>query len=224
MALIKCPECGNSISSEATNCPHCGCPKSRYARSLCPECGAELSETTTICPQCGCPLDKFKEATSHRHQANGMQTYNMEYETIPVPGFGECIKLFFTNYANFSGRSRRAEFWWVWLAEVIISIPWMCVIIMYLFQSLDDSSPFFFHDGVLFFTACVLYGIVCLAIFLPNCALGVRRMHDIGFSGFVILVNFVPWVGSLIFLVLACLDSKPEENEYGVSPKYYYHK
>ena len=55
MALIKCKECGESISSSAPVCPHCGFKNEMI---LCPECGKEINSADAICPQCGCPLRK----------------------------------------------------------------------------------------------------------------------------------------------------------------------
>lgn len=59
MALIKCKECGEEISSGATICPHCGYKNETH---LCPDCGKEVSDTDITCPNCGCPLHK-KTAT-----------------------------------------------------------------------------------------------------------------------------------------------------------------
>lgn len=60
MSLIKCSECGSSISSSAKNCPHCGI---KLNLQTCPECGAKLDGTENNCPECGYPVNK-KSATS----------------------------------------------------------------------------------------------------------------------------------------------------------------
>ena len=57
MALIKCKECGESISSSAKTCPHCGY---KNEISICPECGKKVKETDINCPECGFPLQKKK--------------------------------------------------------------------------------------------------------------------------------------------------------------------
>ena len=56
MALIPCPQCGQSISDKALKCPHCGCALAAEAERLCPECGSAVPEGAEACPQCGCPL------------------------------------------------------------------------------------------------------------------------------------------------------------------------
>ena len=60
MALIKCSECGESISSSAKTCPHCGV---KINLQICPECGAKLKGDETNCPECGYPINK-KNATN----------------------------------------------------------------------------------------------------------------------------------------------------------------
>lgn len=60
MALIKCNECGESISSTAKSCPHCG---AKNSVNMCPECGYKLKEEMDKCPECGYPLKK-KNVTS----------------------------------------------------------------------------------------------------------------------------------------------------------------
>ena len=56
MALIKCKECGGSVSDKAKTCPHCGCPVELLPPPiLCPECGHEVTPKDIKCPNCGCP-------------------------------------------------------------------------------------------------------------------------------------------------------------------------
>lgn len=61
-------------------------------------------------------------------------------------------------------------------------------------------------------------GILCLALLLPNLGLVVRRLHDIGKSGWWIFINFIPLVGSIILLVWWCKDSQMQPNVYGPVP------
>ena len=56
MALIPCPQCGQSVSDKALSCPHCGCRLAGPAERLCPECGSQVPDGAAACPQCGCPL------------------------------------------------------------------------------------------------------------------------------------------------------------------------
>lgn len=65
----------------------------------------------------------------------------------------------------------------------------------------------------------VLYSIYILAVFLPGIAVTIRRLHDIGKSGWWYLLNFVPF-GAFVILYFICLDSEPTDNQYGPNPKF----
>ncbi len=113
-------------------------------------------------------------------------------------GFGEAVKLFFSNYVNFSARSTRSEYWYVCLFSLLISIP-IAVI---------DSAI-----GV-----NVLSILWTLATLIPGIAISIRRMHDIGRSGWWLLINLIPIVGAIIFLVFTCKASDGS-NQYGEPAK-----
>ncbi len=62
----------------------------------------------------------------------------------------------------------------------------------------------------------ILYG---LAILLPNLAVSVRRLHDTGRSGWMLLISIIPIIGSIWLIILLVTDGHPGENEYGLNPK-----
>jgi len=64
-----------------------------------------------------------------------------------------------------------------------------------------------------------LYGIYALILFIPGLAVVIRRLHDIGKSGWMILVTLIPLIGAIWILVLMLTDSNPGENQYGENPK-----
>lgn len=148
------------------------------------------------------------------------QSYQAPYGQMPVmpmqpnpsPSFGDCIKLFFKNYVNFSGRSRRTEYWYCVLFQMIVSI--VLSILGSIITSITDGGTV----GVVI-SSVLTYG-WSLACFIPALALLIRRLHDIGKSGWYVLFSLIPLVGSIILIVWAAQDSVPEPNEYGVSPKY----
>lgn len=115
-------------------------------------------------------------------------------EEIPSVGFFEAAKLFFTNYSNFSGRARRSEYWWASVLTGIVS-------------------------GILSYVLPIAGGVWTLVILIPSIAITVRRLHDIGKSGWCYLVGCIPLVGQIMMLVWACTDSK-EDNQWGANPKY----
>ena len=123
-------------------------------------------------------------------------------EANPQVGFIDAIKLAFKNYINFNGRSRRSEYWWFVLFNLIIQI-----IIIILANLITKNLMFLSY-------------IYSLIIFLPGLGLVIRRLHDIGKSGWYIFIAFIPIVGVFILLYFFCLDSENQSNEYGESPKY----
>jgi uncharacterized membrane protein YhaH (DUF805 family) len=103
-------------------------------------------------------------------------------------------------YVDFSGRARRTEFWMFVLFNFIFSLA---------------ASVLDYVVGTYF----VFSSIYSLAILLPSLAVSVRRLHDSGKSGVWFLINFVPVIGSIWFIVLMLKDSQPGANQYGTNPK-----
>ena len=105
----------------------------------------------------------------------------------------EATKLFFTRYTDFNGRSRRSEYWWAYLSITVISAVLTAVL------------------GELAY-------IWTLATLVPQTAVSVRRLHDIGKSGWFYLIGLIPLAGPIILLVWMCKDST-EDNQWGPNPK-----
>ena len=64
----------------------------------------------------------------------------------------------------------------------------------------------------------VLYGLYLLFSFIPSLAVGVRRLHDTGRTGWWFLINLIPIIGGIWFLVLTLLEGDRDDNQYGPSP------
>ena len=114
----------------------------------------------------------------------------------------DAYKNFFKNYAEFTGRSTRPDFWWVWLGNLILSIPFYMAYGAAIAN--PDSEAALMTLGLLVF----VYIILGLAVFLPGLALTVRRLRDAGFHWALIFVGFVPFVGSIALLVLLAMPTK----------------
>jgi uncharacterized membrane protein YhaH (DUF805 family) len=114
--------------------------------------------------------------------------------------FADAIKTCLAKYADFSGRARRSEYWFFSLAILLAYV--VCFVIMAAVRPL----------GLLLLVVLVLGAIV------PGLAVSIRRLHDTGRAGVWILVNFIPLVGGIIFLVFMVQDSGPD-NEFGPNPK-----
>lgn len=112
----------------------------------------------------------------------------------------------FKNYANFNGRARRKEYWMFTLFNIIFLI---------IAAILDNAMGMTF--GPVGYG--ILYALYALATLIPNLAVTVRRLHDTGKSGWMILVGIIPLIGGIWLLVLMCTDGNPGENKYGPNPK-----
>lgn len=191
----------------------------------CYECGAMVSDKATTCPHCGAPL--AKETAKDNNNPPYRQYYTIDEQ--PTLTFFEAVySALIKNYVNFSGRARRSEYWYFSLFDVIVGI------ITYF-----TPSPTIEVWGL---PVSLLYCLYYLVFFLPVLAVSVRRLHDIGKSGWNILTLYLMpllaififatsnpylmlgWViGGIIYLICLtiwlCRDSE-EENDYGPSPKY----
>lgn len=106
----------------------------------------------------------------------------------------QYINVITKNYANFNGRARRKEYWGFFLFNIIISYA-----SAFIFTSIDP-------------TLALVSSIYSLAVFIPSLAVAVRRMHDVGKSGWYILIP-------IYNIILAVTDGDKSSNEYGEDPK-----
>lgn len=119
----------------------------------------------------------------------------------------KCLR----QYADFNGRARRKEYWMFILFNSIFGI--VAMILDNIFGIAIDGIAI---DGVGYGP---IYGLYVLAIFIPGLAVSVRRLHDVGKSGWMYFIVLIPLVGVIWLLVLMLTDSNPGENQYGVNPK-----
>jgi len=108
-------------------------------------------------------------------------------------------------YADFNGRATRSEYWFFVLFNLIFSIA--AVI-------LDNTLGLAIKNV----GYGPIYGLYILAVFIPSLAVSVRRLHDVGKSGWMLLVAFIPLIGAIWLLVLYVTDSQPGSNKWGPSP------
>jgi uncharacterized membrane protein YhaH (DUF805 family) len=118
-------------------------------------------------------------------------------------GFGESISTCLRKYAVSSGRARRSEYWWFWLACAILSLVFVVL------------------DGILFpgNEIGVLSTILTLGLFLPSLGATIRRLHDTDRSGWWVLVGLIPLAGIVVLLVFMALDGTKGTNRFGDDPK-----
>ena len=105
----------------------------------------------------------------------------------------QSVKTCFSKYVDFSGRASRPEYWWFVLAYIIMAV-------------------------VSGFINRYLYVLVILAFLLPLVAVGVRRLHDVGKSGWWLFISLVPVVGSLVLLYFNVQPGESQGNAFGAPP------
>jgi uncharacterized membrane protein YhaH (DUF805 family) len=115
--------------------------------------------------------------------------------------FMDAVKSVYSNYVGFNGRARRSEYWWWYLFYVIVYIVLAGI------------------DTAIFGQPAFLTFAFALASILPGLAVGVRRLHDTGRSGWWLLIGLVPLVGVIVLIIFFVMDSQPGVNKYGPNPK-----
>ena len=125
-----------------------------------------------------------------------------------------AYKNFFKNYAEFTGRSTRPDYWWVWLGNLILSIPFWVIYIytVYLSAVMDSVSDSVSEAAFMIFgLVAIIYVVFYLAILVPTIALTVRRLRDAGFHWAFIFLRFAPMVGGIALLILLAMPTKETE-------------
>ena len=115
-----------------------------------------------------------------------------------------------TLYTQFSGRARRKEYWMFTLFNMLIAM-----ILLLIDNALGLSFNYLGNELGMGY----LYWLYFLLTFLPGLAVMVRRLHDVGKSGWMFFIALVPIIGAIWLLVLFVKDSESGENKYGPNPK-----
>ena len=115
--------------------------------------------------------------------------------------FTDAISDAFSKYAKFTGRSSRSAYWWFYLFALIV---------IFAAAFVDAAAG----------TGGIISVLVVLALFLPQLAVSVRRLHDAGHSGWWLLISLVPLIGAIVLLVFSLQESRGP-NEWGDGPDGY---
>jgi uncharacterized membrane protein YhaH (DUF805 family) len=115
------------------------------------------------------------------------------------------------NYATFRGRARRSEYWYFVLFNVIFSL------VAILIDNLLGTT-FKFGYGVSM-PYGYIYLLYVLVMIIPSVSVSVRRLHDVGKSGWMYFIILIPIVGAIWLLVLFFTDSQAASNKWGENPK-----
>ena len=123
----------------------------------------------------------------------------MDEQVLPVRSvtFKEAIILFFSQYATFSGRATRKEYWYAILFTILVA-------------AVLGAIPSYEKFPII----GVLRSIFAWGTLIPTWAVAVRRLHDTGKSGWNMLFHLIPLLGSVMVVIMLCLDSEAD-NDYG---------
>lgn len=129
----------------------------------------------------------------------------------------EWMILPYRRYTDFGGRSQRMEYWMFTLFYLLVIFALAALIVGGAVASESAGRPG--ELGVVGAVGVGLLILFVLATVIPSIAVQVRRFHDQDKSGWMYLLNFIPYVGGLVVLVFMCLDGTPGANTYGPDPK-----
>ena len=207
-----CQQCGTQIEDGLAFCTSCGAKQIAVADTPAnnEKIGTQQPQPT-VDAQYQQP-DVQPAYIAHNQQPNNQPAYTAQTTTQPAfntqpqyasiqqehsgspkkVSFGEAIKLFFINYANFKGRSTASEYWFAYLFNFIVSLctSWIPVIGM----------------------------LVSLGLLLPGLSLGIRRLHDTGKAWTYMLMGLIPIAGIIILIIQYCKASDAD-NKWGPAPR-----
>ncbi|MFD2172692.1 DUF805 domain-containing protein [Rhodobacter lacus] len=129
--------------------------------------------------------------------------------------FFTAIKTCFRNYAGFRGRAPRSEFWWFGLFFFIGSALLAMIETRFLGFGAVERVP---GGWAWQSNGGPLTGLFALGMVVPLLAVAVRRLHDLGKSGWWLLISLVPFFGTLVLLYFYVQPSQPGPNAFGPAP------
>ena len=167
---------------------------------FCKNCGAAMDPRAAVCLSCGVKAgygNRYCSNCGATHDPNavvclkcGCKVKGADASEC-VDSFVGAIKTCFNKYATFEGRANRSEYWYWYLFNLLTCfIVWIPV----------------------------LGWLISLAILVPTLAVGVRRLHDTGRSGWNLLFGLIPLVGWIIVIIFLVQKSDDAANEYGPNP------
>lgn len=175
-----CPKCGSEIENGARFCQNCGFDLQAGAMPGTPVGMTNQPVSQAVTPQA--PV----AATITGNSGQGYQS-NL--------GLFGAMNQYFQNYANFNGRTSRANYWWCALGTSLIGI-----VVFSLVLAVNNNVPLYLESAILL---------------LPNLTVVVRRLHDSNHSGWVYLWVFLPIIGPIYVLVLMFKAGDKVANRFG---------
>lgn len=176
---------------------------------------SELQQLTPVCP--GMRVDFVPSgtvATGVIIVAASPQPYSARADTDRTSAWGyftRCIR----KYADGSGRARRKEYWYFVLFHLLILAGPVVIVTAISAATGDDlSDPAALIVGLFGIVAVLVY----LFFLLPGIAVLIRRFHDVGLSGWLVLLGLIPYVGGFVTFIITLLPSEARPNKHGPIP------
>ena len=204
--MSYCRKCGKSLPAKATVCHHCGCVANE-AGLFCPNCGKINWKEAVICTSCGHQLDSIPAGTNiHELQSriadkqNAIKERKLSFFISPawtewILSTDKWIKTtdeWIKEQCKFKGKATRKEYWHFRLWRFIVFVIWFAIM-LYLTECYSEKET-------LMLSITGVYSLFYLLTLVPLWSISVRRLHDIGKSGWWYFLKFIPIVGGIILL------------------------
>jgi uncharacterized membrane protein YhaH (DUF805 family) len=132
--------------------------------------------------------------------------------------FTESVRTCISKFGTFDGRATRSEFWWFYLFAILVGfIGYVPILILTLIGASSNDGAISSIFTILTVIFWILWFIVVIALYIPLLAVGSRRLHDRGQSGWLQLLLLVP-CGNIVLLVFWVMEGTPGDNAYGPKP------
>lgn len=132
--------------------------------------------------------------------------------------FTDAVRTCINKFATFDGRATRSEFWWFYLFAVLVGfVGYVPILILTLIGASSNDGVISSIFTILTVIFWIVWLIVVVALYIPLLAVGSRRLHDRGQSGWLQLLYLVP-CGNIVLIVFFVMEGTPGDNAYGPKP------
>ena len=214
--LYKCGSCSKIACSE------CAPESDGITRKKCPFCESDYTIYSEIKPttesissgnetnkqQAKAPADSSTEEIPK--SIGSVSQEKTVSSSVQYKGIQWYLKVL-RQYADFGGRARREEYWMFVLFNMIFAFAWGFVM-AFIFALINHGNI----SEQASYVVGLSYGVLMM---LPSMAVAVRRLHDVGKSGWMMLISLIPIVGAIWLFVLMVTEGQQGKNEYGTDPK-----
>lgn len=218
--IMFCKKCGNKIVEEAKFCRYCGCEVRQRGRSdnekteqkSVPQSQQNNGEKEFIVEQALPNEAEVIQITTH--QSLPLKTQQVIISKANFSVLSDFKREFLERYFNFKGRTSRRAFLGYCLIQMLISTAIIAIVYLVTVK-MNSIEATLYGSGIIFFSALLTN----LIFSIPNVATTVRRLHDIGKSGWWYLLIGIPFI-NLYVLYLLLLSGNKEENIYGSAEQF----